>query len=162
MAGVAVSALRSAGVDPVVLIGASSEASAVLAVPSIPDRLPGQGPLGGLWTALTWATGVARVVVVPCDMPGITDSVVRSLIVGGDNSTAAVGSIDGEPHPIVGCWPTQWSGGIHDLLRSGQRRMRSVLDLGSFELVELDRSHVADADDPAELDRLIESAAGLE
>jgi molybdopterin-guanine dinucleotide biosynthesis protein A len=95
-------------------------------------------------------------------MPGITDSVLRSLIAGGDNSTAAIGSVDGEPHPIVGCWPTQWATGIHDLLRSGQRRMTSVLDLGSYELVELDRTQVADADDPAELDRLIESADGLE
>jgi molybdopterin-guanine dinucleotide biosynthesis protein A len=159
---VAVSALRAAGTDPVVLIGGSPEASAILSIPSIPDRLPGQGPLGGLWTALTWASGVERVVVVPCDMPGITDLVVRALIRGGDNSTAAVGSIGGEPHPILGCWPTQWAAGIHDLLRSGQRRMTAVLDLGSYELVEVDRSQVADADDPAELDRLVESAGGLE
>ena len=162
LAGVAVGALRSAGIDPVVLIGGSSDASSRLSIPSIPDRMPGEGPLAGLWTALTWATGVERVVVVPCDMPMITASVVRSLVNSGNNATAAVGSVDGEPHPIVGCWPTRWANPVYDLLRSGQRRMNAVLDAGPFQLVAFEQTQMADADDPAELARLFETAGGLE
>ncbi|MBT8240414.1 MAG: molybdenum cofactor guanylyltransferase [Acidimicrobiia bacterium] len=162
LAGVALSALRAAGADPVVLIGGSPEASSRLEIPSIPDRMPGEGPLAGLWTALTWATGVHRVVVVPCDMPRITASVVRSLINAGSNTTAVVGAMGGEPHPIVGCWPTQWATNINDLLRSGERRMTAALEAGPVAFVEFEQSQMADADDPVELVRLIESDGGLQ
>ena len=158
LAQVASDALRSAGLDPIVLIGGSSELSAALAVPSIPDRLPGEGPLAGLGTALAWAAGVARIVVVPCDMPLISAEVIRKLVAAGDNSIAAIASIDGSPHPIVGCWPTQRANTINSLLRSGSRRMMDALDAGPYELVEVDARETADADDPAELRRLIESA----
>jgi hypothetical protein len=40
--------------------------------------------------------------------------------------------------------------------------MSSTLEVGPFELVEFGQSQMADADDPAELDRLIESAEGLQ
>ncbi|MFW2382665.1 MAG: molybdenum cofactor guanylyltransferase [Acidimicrobiales bacterium] len=162
LAGIAIRALREAAVDPVVLIGATAEASARLAVPSIPDRLPGEGPLAGVWTALTWASGVHRVVVVPCDMPRIDASVVRTLMKSGDNSTAAVGSVDGEVHPIVGCWPVSWAADINELIRSGQRRMSAILDVGDVNVVEFGQFEMADADDPAELVNLIESVEGLE
>lgn len=124
--------------------------------------MPGEGPLGGLWTALTWATGVQRVVVLPCDMPRINASVVRTLVNTGDNATAAIGSIDGTPHPIVGCWPTHWAATIHDLLRSGERRMSAALTAGPFTVVEFDQTQMADADNPIELAQMIESARGLE
>ena len=155
LAGVALQALRSAGLDPVVLIAGSAELSAALAIPSVPDRTPGEGPLAGLGTALSWASGVSRIVVVPCDMPGITPAVIRSLVQAGDNATASVASLNGEPHPIIGCWPTSRAAAINALLRSGERRMRSALDSGSYVLVDAPEAELADADYPAELDRLL-------
>ncbi len=155
LAGVALQALRAAGLDPVVLIAGSAELSAALAIPSVPDRTPGDGPLAGLGTALSWASGVSRIVVVPCDMPGITPAVIRSLVQAGDNATASVASLNGQPHPIIGCWPTSRAAAINALLRSGERRMRSALDSGSYVLVDAPEAELADADYPAELDRLL-------
>ncbi len=155
LAGVAIAALREAGLDPVVLLGGSGELSAQLAVPVVPDRLPGEGPLAALSTALSWASGVSRVLVIPCDMPGITAGVLRSLLVAGDNATASVASLDGQPHPIIGCWPTSRAGAVLALVRSGERRMNAALETGPFVLVDVPSKLVADADDPAELERLL-------
>ncbi|NNE96841.1 MAG: molybdenum cofactor guanylyltransferase, partial [Acidimicrobiales bacterium] len=98
LAGIAVQALRQAGIDPVVLIGASSEVSAKLGVPTVPDLMPGEGPLGALWTALRWASGVTRVVVIPCDMPHVDRSVIRALMSSGDNGSASVATMGQRPH----------------------------------------------------------------
>ncbi len=158
MAGVALGALRDAGIDPIVLIGGSSELSAALSIPSVPDRLPGEGPLAALGTALAWAAGVTRIVVVPCDMPLLTAETIRRLVQASDNSTAAIATIDGTPHPILGCWPTQRATSINALLRAGQRRMSDAIDAGDNVLIEVDPIRSADADDPAELERLLKTA----
>ena len=162
LGGIAVQALRQAGVDPVVLIGASPDVSAHLGVPAVPDLMPGEGPLAALWTALRWASGVARVVVIPCDMPHVDGSVVRAIVAAGDNSSASVASLGERPHPIVGCWPVAWASSVHGLLRAGERRMSAVLDLGPFHTVEIEQQRLADADDPDELERAFQTERRLQ
>lgn len=155
MAEIVVRALRGAALDPVVLVGAAPAVSASLSVPTIPDRLPGEGPLAALGTALTWASGVNRVVVVPCDLPRLNPAAVRALVVAGDNTTPVVARLDGAPHPIIGCWPTSMAGPLNAVLRSGERRMRAALDLMPYVAVDLDERSIADADDPSTLQSLL-------
>lgn len=155
MAQVVVRALRGASLDPVFLVGAAPAVSGQLGVPSIPDRLPGEGPLAGLGTALSWASGVNRVVVVPCDLPGLVPVAVRSLVEAGDNNTPVVARLEGRPHPIIGCWPTSLAGPLNAVLRSGERRMRAALDLMPYVAIDLDQRWIADADDPSTLDALV-------
>ncbi len=160
LAGIVLAALRGAGVDPVVLIGASSELSAALAIPSIPDQSPGAGPLAGLGTALGWASGVTRIVVVPCDMPLITPDVIRSLVGRGDNRVASIALVDDRLHPILACWPTQRWGAIKGLLRAGERRMQAAIDTGDYVAVPINARSVRDADRPEELAELLKFAPG--
>lgn len=155
LALVVVRALRGAALDPVVLVGAAPEVSGELGVPSIPDRLPGEGPLAGLGTALGWASGVNRLVVVPCDLPGLVPAAIRSLVDAGDNETPVIARLDGRPHPIIGCWPTSLAGPLNAVLRAGERRMRAILDLMPYVAVDLDQRWIADADDPSTLDSLV-------
>ncbi len=162
LAGIAVQALRQAGIDPVVLIGASSEVSAKLGVPTVPDLMPGEGPLGALWTALRWASGVTRVVVIPCDMPHVDRSVIRALMSSGDNGSASVATMGQRPHPIVGCWPVGWATAVHALLRAGERRMSAVLDIGPYHTVEIDQRRLADADEPEDLERAFQTERRLQ
>jgi len=49
-----------------------------LHLPSFPDRQPGKGPLGGIYTALSHAK-FSRVLVVACDMPLITPALLDHL-----------------------------------------------------------------------------------
>ncbi len=57
--------------DEMLITTNNPEAYAFLGLPCIPDRLPGRGALGGLYTALSAASG-ETVAVVACDMPFVS------------------------------------------------------------------------------------------
>lgn len=57
------------------------------------DTYPGEGPLGGLITALKASTNDV-VVVLSCDMPFITAAVISSLVRGMEDAQATVGRTD--------------------------------------------------------------------
>jgi molybdenum cofactor guanylyltransferase len=68
MADRVAAALHAAGATRVARIGGD-----------VADLYPGEGPLGGIITALHWA-GDEAVVVAPCDMPWIEAAHVRALL----------------------------------------------------------------------------------
>ena len=147
-----VAALREGGADPVVAIGGL--AGEQLAVPTVPDRRPGDGPLGGLATALLWAR-VGSVVVVPCDLPLLSsDHVARLLAVDPPDDVAVVATVDGEPRISLGRWPASQGRRLLDLVDGGERRFRRALDHLPWQGVELPVDAVTDADTPDELARL--------
>lgn len=57
------------------------------------DAFPGEGPLGGVITALKSANNDV-VVVLSCDMPFITSAVISSLVRGMEDAQATVGRTD--------------------------------------------------------------------
>jgi molybdopterin-guanine dinucleotide biosynthesis protein A len=148
-------AMRSAGVDPIVAIGGPP---GILPVPTVADRYPGEGPLGAVATALTYAR-TGRVLIATCDLPlldrdticAITD---RAAIVPAD--TAVVAVTDGVLHPSLACWPSMWASSVHQAVRAGSRRFRLLLDLGRIEPIEVEPRAVEDADDPEALRSLLD------
>jgi molybdenum cofactor guanylyltransferase len=53
-----------------------------LGVPTIPDEVPGVGPLGGIHAALLWARerGMAGICTAPCDAPFVAPGLYRVLL----------------------------------------------------------------------------------
>lgn len=86
-------AASNAGANEVLLIGSTSAKAKQLTGVWKKDLYPGQGPLGGVITALKCSNNDA-VVVLSCDMPFITDAVVRSLVAGLGDAQASVGRTD--------------------------------------------------------------------
>ena len=152
-----VDALRAGGADPVVLVG--GRAGRVLGLPTVPDRLPGAGPLAGLATALRWARS-GLVVVSPCDLPLLRGEHIAALVAAADEDTAAVASVHGGLQPSLGCWPARASQPLHDAVRSGRRAWRHALDVVPHVAVELPPAALADADTPARLAELLGSGPG--
>lgn len=147
-----VAALRGAGVDPVAAIGGT--AGSELGLPTVPDRRPGDGPLGGLATALLWAR-TGWVVVVPCDLPLLrADHVVRLLAPGPVDDKPVVATVGGEPRISLSIWPAGDGRRVLRLLDGGQRRFRAAIDDRPWRGVELPEEAVLDADTPEELARL--------
>ncbi len=150
-------AIRRAGIDPVVAVGGT--AGAELGLVTVPDRWPGQGPLGALATVLRWARH-GRVLLVPCDLPLLTPAVVnelsaRSSALGPDSlSTAVVATTAGRPRHSVAVWPTAWAPAVRRLVERGERRLRSALDVGPWVGVDVPEALLADADTPADLKRI--------
>jgi len=151
--------MRDAAMDPIVAIGG---VPGMLAVPTIADRYPGEGPLGAVATAATFAR-TGWIVTATCDLALIQASTFTDLIRAIDSTspdTAVVASIDGQPQISVGCWPATWARSIHVAVRSGERRFRHLLTLGPVTLVEVPADQLQDADDEATLARLW-GAAGV-
>jgi len=88
-------------VEDVVVV--SSRPLGALPVPTVPDRIEGAGPLGGLDAALRHARSLAcdGVLLVACDLPMLTTAVLRRV-------AAALGD-----HPAVA--PERRLGGVEPL-----------------------------------------------
>lgn len=143
-------AMRAAHIDPVVAIGGTP---GVLSVPTIADRYPGEGPLGALATAATFAR-TGWVLAATCDLPlieAVTFSALLDAIDPDKPDTAVVACVAGEPHVSLGCWPTAWSRLLHTAVRAGERSFRHVLTLGPVTNVEVSADQLQDADDDATL-----------
>lgn len=93
MAARVAEAARQAGAQEILLIGGTQARAKKLTGVWKKDAFPGQGPLGGVITALK-AASHDSVVVLSCDMPFITDAVVVSLVRGLSDAQASVGRTD--------------------------------------------------------------------
>lgn len=86
-------AAESAGAAEILLVGGTQARAKKLTGTWKKDAFPGEGPLGGVITALK-AAGNDSVVVLSCDMPFITDAVIQSLVRGLGDAQASVGRTD--------------------------------------------------------------------
>lgn len=93
MAARVAEAAEKAGASEVLLIGGTQAKAKKLQGTWKKDAFPGQGPLGGVITALKTASHDS-VVVLSCDMPFITDAVISSLVRGLSDAQASVGRTD--------------------------------------------------------------------
>jgi molybdopterin-guanine dinucleotide biosynthesis protein A/rhodanese-related sulfurtransferase len=155
MAKRAVDALGSAGASPVVCIGGDAARLAALGLVVVPDRWPGDGPLGGLATALAVAPP-GRVLVAGCDQPWLDPAVLRRLIGAADRSpdtTAVVFRIDGRRQPLPGLYAASLADRLVAAVGAAARRLGDALDLASG-VVELDLDEAGslrDVDRPIDL-----------
>ncbi len=108
----------------------------------VSDRWPGEGPLGGIITALehTAAKEPHREwnLIVSCDMPFLTEDWLKFLIRRAESSVADVvlaRSASG-PEPLCACWRTQ---AAEILLPAFERGVRKVMDgVGQLKAEMLD------------------------
>ena len=117
----AAAALRAAGAADVVVVGGDAARLGALGLTAVPDRYPGQGPLGAVITALhaldsLGGPSMEAVVTHPCDVIAADSSAARAVIErlgGAGHETDAV--------VPVGEGTAQW---LHAAWR---RRCRPVL-----------------------------------
>ncbi|HVT77959.1 MAG TPA: molybdenum cofactor guanylyltransferase [Acidimicrobiales bacterium] len=130
-------ALRAGGAHAVARIGTD-----------VADAFPGEGPLGGIITALRWGGGEV-VVVAPCDMPWIEGAHARALVDAlSDGLDVAVA---GEQH-LFAAWAPRALAVLEAAFAAGERSVKRVLPLLHMRTVDLGEgpwSH--DVDTPADL-----------
>lgn len=93
MANRVAQAAADAGAQEILLVGGTQAKAKKLTGAWKKDLYPGEGPLGGVITAMKSAHNDA-VVVLSCDMPFITGSVITSLVLGLQDAQATVGRTD--------------------------------------------------------------------
>jgi len=93
----------------------------------IPDDEPGQGPLGGLVTAMHYATH-DRLLVIAVDMPHLEQHLFRMLQQELGNFTdAVVPEHGGRIEPLVAAYHRRCRPVFEDLIAQGSRKMADAL-----------------------------------
>lgn len=131
MASRVASALRAGGCDPVVAIGGDVAALAQLELATVTDGWPGEGPLGGVITALehfSECTPITPeiVVVAACDLPRLSAAtvaaLVQALIMGAPTVDVAMATTDRE-QPMCAAWRPHASAWLSAEFVAGGRRL---------------------------------------
>lgn len=111
MAARVAAALRAAGAVDVVAVGGDGDRLGALGLTVWPDDAPGEGPLGGIVTALAraGAAGHAVAVVVPCDLPWLDAPTVAAVVAGlaapsATPAAVAMGVTGRGREPLVAAW----------------------------------------------------------
>lgn len=93
--------IRAAGIDNIFLSADESGQYSSLELPAIPDRYKNCGPLAGIHSALI-ETGVEAILVLPCDLPGLTSKEIKFLLDESEKNPAPVifARTPGQEHPL--------------------------------------------------------------
>lgn len=118
--------------DRVVVVGAPDLREMGGAVGALPDGWPGEGPLGGLLTAID-AFPNDVLIVLACDYPLLQARLVSRIVERLDRHGAAIAVVEpGVPstrHPLVAAYDAARIGPTaRTLFAGGERRMSAMVD----------------------------------
>jgi molybdopterin-guanine dinucleotide biosynthesis protein A len=129
-----------------VLVSANDPARyAFLGVPVIPDRIPAQGPLMGLASALE-AASRELALVVACDIPEPDMNLAHRMLARADGFDAVVPrlTVTGTSHrrtplePLFAVYRKRLAPTLRDMLNRGERRVRPIVDHCRALLLDID------------------------
>lgn len=119
-------ALIAAGCSPVLAVGGDPVALHQIGLDVVVDVYPGEGPLGGVLTALAMG---APAVVVACDLPGLRSTTVAALIAALGDHDAAIARSD-RAEPLCAVWSRSAAAVLRTKFEFGERAMhRAIEDL---------------------------------
>jgi molybdopterin-guanine dinucleotide biosynthesis protein A len=122
------------------VVGAASQYGK-FAVPCVKDRWPGEGPLGGILTALLDTqpgSGRAWCMVLSCDMPFLNAEWVKYLRERSLSSDALV-VIPRSTHglePLCACWRTDCAPALQARFDAGTRKVTEALKPLTLEVLD--------------------------
>jgi molybdenum cofactor guanylyltransferase len=142
--------LREGGALDVMAVGGDGDAIAALGLAWSADLYPGEGPLGGIITALRVASADV-VVVVATDLVALTPSTIHA-VVGGLTPEADVALVDsGRVEPLCGAWRRRAEPSLTAAFAAGERAVHAALDDLALVTVPVDAATVRNANWPGDL-----------
>jgi len=123
----AVAVLTEVGCTRVVAIGPAHLADGVA---RLDDLYPGEGPLGGILTAL--AAG-APALVIACDLPSLDVATLDALLAAADAAESAATAIDAvvavtdRPEPLCALWLASGAALLQRAFDSGERAVHRAM-----------------------------------
>ena len=130
----------------VLLVTDRADRYAVRDVRVVVDFLADGGPVAGIVSGLM-AAGPGVHVVVPCDMPLVSGSVLKMLLGACSPSwDAAIPELHGEPEPLYGVYRDTALPKLRRYLESGRRSARGALAELNVNRIGMDALRRADPD----------------
>jgi molybdenum cofactor guanylyltransferase len=128
--------------EDVIIVGPSKRRYEEFGIEIVADRWPGEGPLGGIITALELtARSPARCnwnLIISCDMPFLTEEWLRFLVQRAETSVADVvlpRSTSG-PEPLCACWRTSAVETLRPAFERGVRKVMESVKLLNAEMLD--------------------------
>ncbi len=146
-------ALRAGGCDPVVTVGGEQERLTSLGLEVRADRTPGAGPLDGVIRALE-AAGGSPAVVVACDMPWLSATLVGALVDALRRSSGALDVVvaRGERlEPLCAVWAPSALPVLVAAFDDGERAVHRTFDRLRVGEVAVGADEVRNVNTPADL-----------
>jgi molybdenum cofactor guanylyltransferase len=145
-------ALAAGGCSPVAFVGGDPSGLGRLGRPLLADRWPGEGPLGGVLTALA-AAGHEDVVVAACDLPFLDGSTVGKLIAAAATEVDVVVATTDRLEPGLAWWGGAARRRIERFWERGGRALHEVIaELRSVEVL-VDPAALRNVNAPSDLPR---------
>jgi molybdopterin-guanine dinucleotide biosynthesis protein A len=125
-----------------VQVVARSESYQDLQMPILADRWPGEGPLGGIITALRATEGnqpsKAWNLIVSCDMPFLTPQWLATLCLAARASGAevVVPRSDHGLEPLCACWRTSATASLQSAFDEGVRKVTEAMKRLRMEILD--------------------------
>lgn len=112
----------------------------------IVDAVPGEGPIVGIRSALA-AHPSAAWLIIACDLPYLTDAVLKHLLSERDpdaNATAYRSTHDGLPEPLCAIWEPKAGPALADYQAQGGKCPRKFLLRHAARIIEPIEQHALD------------------
>ncbi len=144
-------ALERAGATRVFVVGGDRPAIEALGLEFVVDRFPGEGPLGGVVTAMA-ATDAAVIAILATDIVAAEPTAVLTVLDALDGNDVAVPVSGGRRHFHHAVWARSAQQRLESAFAAGERAIkRGVRDLAVVEVEGIAPAALADADTPDEL-----------
>jgi molybdopterin-guanine dinucleotide biosynthesis protein A len=159
MARSVLDALAAAGVGPLFVVGGDEQRLSVLDVTVVADLFPGEGPLGGVLTALHHVGRAAdHVLVAACDLPDLDATVLDPLLAAARrpppvDPPRAVVPRAGRLHPACAVWAASAAEPLRTAYDAGERSLHGALVRVRVELVDVPAEPLRNINTPDELAR---------
>ncbi len=146
--------LRPVAADAIFAIGAAPEVVSLLdskQITTISDKWPGEGPAGGVLTAIETIEAEV-VIIVACDHPDLrAEDLSRLVATVHAGAPAAVAKVDGRLHPSVGAWDPRCCRELGaQFFTQGGRSLHGLAEAVGAVSVDVDYRSVSDVDTPAD------------
>jgi molybdopterin-guanine dinucleotide biosynthesis protein A len=110
--------------------------------PVVEDRWPGEGPLGGILTALSESHGCSRTpdwnLILSCDMPFLTREWLAFLCERASQSGAQIIVPESAAgwEPLCACWRTDTAAAVREAFESGVRKVTEAMKRLPMEVLD--------------------------
>ncbi len=117
-----------------ILISTNDAIPGVTGFRTIPDNIPGAGPLGGLVSAMPHAR-YPFILLLSCDMPFVNEEMVRFLLEEITENQITLYSSHRVVQPMPGIYPLNFLPGFKTSFQQGIRSLQKVLEKNPVKII---------------------------